>query len=137
MITVQNLYHQLVRPQKKKKKSDENKKMGMLSEALGLLNSAASSPTPEPRNNNPNNFDSEPLFFSNFICSKMQQYNRSTKNAVQRAIMDLIFKAVEGCTNFSQHYYPSAFHYSGYTTDSVPSSKYCNESLSLSNRSGY
>lgn len=36
--------------------------MGMLSEALGLLRSAASSPTPEPRNNNPNNFDSETLF---------------------------------------------------------------------------
>ncbi|KAF9411107.1 hypothetical protein HW555_009969 [Spodoptera exigua] len=119
----------------KKKKSDENKKMGMLSEALGLLKSAASSPTPEPRNNNPNNFDSETLFFSNFICSKMQQYNRSTKNAVQRAIMDVIFKADEGCTNFSQHYYPSAFNYSGYTTGSVPSSRYCNEPPSLSNRS--
>ncbi|KAF9406915.1 hypothetical protein HW555_012893 [Spodoptera exigua] len=118
-----------------KKKSDENKKMGMLSEALGLLKSAASSPTPEPRNNNPNNFDSETLFFSNFICSKMQQYNRSTKNAVQRAIMDVIFKADEGCTNFSQHYYPSAFNYSGYTTGSVPSSRYCNEPPSLSNRS--
>lgn len=50
----------------------------------------------------------------------MQQYNRSTKNAVQRAIMDVIFKADEGCTNFSQHYYS----YSGYTTGSVPSSGY-------------
>jgi hypothetical protein len=113
--------------------------MGMLSEALGLLKSAASSPTPEPRNNNPNNFDNETLFFSNFICSKMQQYNRSTKNAVQRAIMDIIFKADEGCTNFSQHYNPSAFNsqfnYSGYTTGSVPSSRYCNEPPALSNRS--
>lgn len=138
MIKVQNLCHRLLWPPKKKK-SDENKKMSMLSEALGVLKSVASIPAPEPQDNNPNNFDSETLFFSNFICSKMQKYNRSTKNAVQRAIMDIIFKADEGCTNFAQHYNPSAlnsqFNYSGYTAGSIPSSRYCNEPPSLPNRS--
>ncbi|KAL4710066.1 hypothetical protein ACJJTC_016468 [Scirpophaga incertulas] len=104
----------------KKKKSDENKKMSMLSEALGVLGVLGAG-------------------LEATLLVKMQQYNRSTKNAVQRAIMDIIFKADEGYTYFSQHYNPSAFNsqfnYSGYTTGSVPSTRYCNVPPSLSNRS--
>lgn len=41
--------------------------------------------------------DDEIKYFSHFIASKMMKYSEANKNAVQRAICDIIFKADQNC----------------------------------------
>lgn len=49
-------------------------------------------PTTSQRN------EDEITYFSQFIASKMRKYSETTKNAVQQAICDVIFKADQTCS---------------------------------------
>lgn len=55
-----------------------------------------------------NDHDDEIRYFSNFIASKMKNYSETTKNAVQRDICEIIFKA-------DQHYYETVVNDSNCT----------------------
>lgn len=101
----------------KRKKKEENNRMVLPSENPDEPKNVAIIRSYEPPNNNSNSADEEILFFSKFICSKMQKYEKSTKNAVQRAIMNIIFKADEGYTDFSPNYKPKSNSYNNYEGD--------------------
>lgn len=70
------------------------------------------------------NEDSETVHFVNYVASKMKKYDTNTKNAVQRGIMEIIFKADEGLYTVGQSYTTSGNQqlYSTYSSPSpVPS----------------
>ncbi|XP_066991937.2 uncharacterized protein [Anabrus simplex] len=77
-------------PATKKVKTDPN--LQMLKEAFGILQASANRhPSPLSANDNP-----ELRSFSDFILAKMKTYSLRTKNAVQREIFQIIFRADEG-----------------------------------------
>jgi hypothetical protein len=102
-------------PSQPKRGQGENKrKMEMLSEAIGILRSASI----QPQSVRSDGLDDESNYFSKFICSKMTKYSEHTRNAVQRAITDIIFKADQGYydynTDYNQHHQYQ--YHGGYNT---------------------
>ncbi|CAH1971862.1 unnamed protein product [Acanthoscelides obtectus] len=87
-------------PPKKKRSYTEprenNKKIEMLAEALDILKTTTTQAQPASNVS----LDNENLHFINFIGSKMMRYPPNVRNAVERAITGVLFKADEGYYNF-------------------------------------
>ncbi|RLU25089.1 hypothetical protein DMN91_003181 [Ooceraea biroi] len=82
-----------LQPPKKVPKQDP--KLVMLKEAFGVLKSVSSSSNDEIKS------------FLSFIENKMKRYNEHTKNIVQQAICEIVFKADNGYyENYFGNYYP-------------------------------
>lgn len=97
-----------VPPPPKKKKVDP--KLAILKDAFGILKTSASKF---------NDDNDEIITFFKFAANKMRKYDTHTKNAVQQAICDILFKADYGYYSQSQYgYYTSP---SSSTSTNVPS----------------
>ncbi|KAL1454611.1 hypothetical protein WDU94_010827 [Cyamophila willieti] len=85
-------------PSSRQARRNTNQNQSLLSEALNVLKSVASS-------SNDGDEDFETDHFVKYVASKMKKYDRNTKNAVQRGVMDITFRADEGFyTNQSQRF---------------------------------
>ncbi|VVC98164.1 unnamed protein product, partial [Leptidea sinapis] len=100
-----------VPPPPKKEKVDP--KLAILKDAFGILKTSAS------KSNDDND---EIITFFKFAANKMRKYETHTKNAVQQAICDILFKADYGYYSQSQYgYYTSP---SSSTSTNVPSTPF-------------
>lgn len=82
-------------PPKKVPKQDQ--KLLMLKEAFGILKSASTSASSSNETN-------EIKSFFSFVENKMKKYSEHTKNIVQQAICEVIFKADNGY--YDRNYFP-------------------------------
>lgn len=69
----------------------------MLSEALGILRNISENSSKKSAVKDENHF------FGSFISTKLNNYSEIAKNAVQQAILQIIFKADEGHFNCPNH----------------------------------
>lgn len=85
-------------PHPSSRPAKRNTNHSLLSEALDDFTSEdAPSPNVETE-------DYETFHFANYLACKMRKYDTHTKNAVQRGIMELIFKADEGFYTMGQDF---------------------------------
>lgn len=93
----------------------------MLAEALDILKTTTTHTQPASNVS----LDNENLYFINFIGSKMVKYPPNVRNAVERAITDVLFKADEGYYNFYPNQYAQQLqqwpsNYTACTTAQTP-----------------